>query len=98
MEYSRPALGRVVDRRTRGAMHRQIKSQLTQQIRSGALAGGTRLPTVRGLAAELGVNRNTVQKVYASLDRAGLISTKVGLGTFVVSRQLEPVSQLVMET
>jgi DNA-binding transcriptional regulator YhcF (GntR family) len=39
-----------------------------------------------------------VQKVYASLDRAGLISTKVGLGTFVVHRQVEPVSPLVMET
>jgi GntR family transcriptional regulator len=56
------------------------------------------LPTVRGLAKELAVNRNTVQKVYAALERAGLLVTRVGSGSYVASGKVEPVVQLASAT
>ena len=64
-----------------------IYAQLEQTIRfaivTGKLRAGERLPTVRQLAVELSVNANTVAKVYAELERAGVLETKRGIGTFV---------------
>jgi GntR family transcriptional regulator len=66
-----------------------IYAQIARQVRSGiasaALAPGERLPSVRRLARELVVNPNTVQKAYAELERAGLVRTKRGTGTFVAT-------------
>ena len=66
-------------------MHLQLKAQITLQVRSGALPAGTRLPAVRKLADALGINRNTVLKVYAALEQAGLVVSRVGSGTFVAA-------------
>ena len=74
-------------------LHQQAKAHIGLQIRSGALAGGARLPPLRQLAQELGVNRNTIQKVYAGLERAGLVVTRVGAGTFVAFGRHEPAVQ-----
>ncbi|HEU5299669.1 MAG TPA: GntR family transcriptional regulator [bacterium] len=62
---------------------RQIAEQLVALIRSGSLAPGDRLPPVRVLAGFLRVNRNTVAKVYAQLERDGWLATTRGRGTFV---------------
>lgn len=72
-------------------LHLQLKSQIALQIRSGTVPTGTRLPTVRKLAEELGVNRNTVLKVYTGLEQAGLVVTRIGSGTFVAVAQVDPV-------
>lgn len=63
----------------------QIATQLRELIRAGRLRPGDRLPPVRVLAGFLRVNRNTVAKVYASLERSGVLSTTPGRGTFVTS-------------
>ncbi|MDQ7819258.1 MAG: GntR family transcriptional regulator [Armatimonadota bacterium] len=63
----------------------QLAEQLVAQIRSGRLQAGQRLPPVRALAGFLRVNRNTVAKVYAALERAGYLLTTPGRGTFVTT-------------
>jgi len=64
-----------------------IYAQLEQTIRfaiaTGKLRPGEQLPTVRQLAVDLRVNANTVARVYAELERGGLVETKRGVGTFV---------------
>src|SRR3954469_12408670 len=64
-----------------------IYAQLDRGIRAAIAAGrlkvGDRLPTVRQLAVDLRINANTVAKVYAELERAGVLATQRGIGTFV---------------
>ena len=61
--------------------------QLVDQVRTAAAAGAVRagdaLPTIRALAEQLRVNRNTVAKAYAELESQGVIETAVGRGSFV---------------
>jgi GntR family transcriptional regulator len=68
-----------------------LYAQLTRAIRfaiaTGRLRVGEQLPTVRQLAVELRVNANTVAKVYAELERTGILETRRGVGTFVSARQ-----------
>ncbi|HJW93942.1 MAG TPA: GntR family transcriptional regulator [Thermoanaerobaculia bacterium] len=68
------------------SIHLQVGEQLRHQIEDGTLAPGSRLPTVRDLAAELGINYNTVRNVYTELERDGYISSEQGRGTFVKQR------------
>jgi GntR family transcriptional regulator len=58
-------------------------------IATGQLAIGEQLPTVRQLAVELRINANTVAKVYAELERTGIVETRRGVGTFVKARHFE---------
>ena len=62
---------------------KQIAEQLMTLLRSGRLRAGQRLPPVRVLAGFLRVNRNTVGKVYAALERSGYLLTTPGRGTYV---------------
>lgn len=64
-------------------IYRQIYDQVRQAIAGGTLLPGDRLPSVRDLAIELAVNPNTVAKAYQELERAGVIETPRGRGTFV---------------
>ena len=65
---------------------RPIYIQLVEQIQlyivSGKFPGGSRLPSVRELAAEAGVNPNTMQKAFAELARDGLVMTNRTAGRF----------------
>ena len=61
----------------------QLKNRFIYLITSGFYLPGDQLPTVRGLAAEVEVNYNTVSKVYQSLEEDGYIVSKRGRGTFV---------------
>ncbi len=61
----------------------QLKNRFIYLITSGYYKTEDQLPTVRGLAAEIGVNYNTVSKVYVSLEEDGYIVTKRRLGAFV---------------
>jgi GntR family transcriptional regulator len=67
-------------------IYRQIADQVSDQIASGRLRLGDRLPSVRELAQALPANQNTVLKAYELLERDGLISRRHGDGTFVTSR------------
>jgi DNA-binding transcriptional regulator YhcF (GntR family) len=61
----------------------QLVWKLRSLIESGALEPGDRLPSVRTLAEAAGVNVNTARAVYGRLERAGLIRSEHGRGTFV---------------
>ncbi|QSB15398.1 GntR family transcriptional regulator [Natronosporangium hydrolyticum] len=65
--------------------YEQLRSQLAQQIADRSLAVGTRLPTVRRLAADLGLAVNTVARSYRELEEAGLVQTRGRNGTFVAA-------------
>ena len=61
----------------------QIEKQVAMLCASGKLKAGERLPSVRELARELGVNQNTVLRVYERLVRDELLEMRHGQGTFV---------------
>lgn len=63
----------------------QLASAVADEIRSGRLRPGDALPGTRELAAQLGVNRNTIVAGYGELAAEGLVSTRVGGGTFVTA-------------
>src|SRR5207253_5476182 len=73
----------ALDRSSGLPLYRQICQRLREAILSGELAEGTRLPTERALASELGVNRTTVMNAYNELASEGLIEGHVGRGTLV---------------
>ena len=58
----------------------QVRGQLAQQISDGSLPVGTKLPTVRSLAAELGLAANTVARAYRELEAASLLETRCRAG------------------
>jgi len=67
-------------------VYRQIAERIRDDIASGRLAEGDQLPTIRALAQELRVNRDTVALAYEELAAAGLVEATVGRGSFVRSR------------
>jgi len=69
-------------------LYAQLARAIRFAIATGRLRVGEQLPTVRQLAVELRVNANTVAKVYAELERSGLLETRRGVGTFVSARHL----------
>jgi GntR family transcriptional regulator len=64
-------------------IYAQLERSIRAAIASAKLKTGDKLPTVRQLAVDLRVNANTVAKVYAELERAGVVATQRGIGTFV---------------
>lgn len=61
----------------------QLRTQIIEAVRAGRLLAGIRLPTVRELAAELGLAVNTVARAYRELETAGIVETKGRFGTFI---------------
>lgn len=66
----------------------QVRSQLADRIRNGELVIGSRLPTVRQLAGDLGLAVNTVARAYRELEQAGLVQSRGRAGTFVATNDL----------
>ncbi|HBX78952.1 MAG TPA: GntR family transcriptional regulator [Acidimicrobiaceae bacterium] len=66
----------------------QLRNQLDEQIRQGFLAAGHQLPTVRQLAADLGLAKNTVVRAYRALERDGLVIGDRRRGTLILERQM----------
>ena len=64
-------------------LYQQIVEQVRGMIALGALKAGDRLPTVRDLAVQARVNRNTAARAIQQLEREGVVRTRVGQGTFV---------------
>jgi GntR family transcriptional regulator len=61
----------------------QVVDQIKAAAASGALRTGESLPSIRPLAEELRINRNTIAKAYAELENQGIIETVAGKGCFV---------------
>ena len=72
-----------IDPRDRTPIYAQLDRALRAAIATGRLGPGDQLPTVRQLAVDLSVNANTVARVYAELERGGILETRRGVGTFV---------------
>jgi GntR family transcriptional regulator len=72
-----------IDPRDATPIYAQLERGLRAAIATGRLGPGDQLPTVRELAVELRVNGNTVARVYTDLERAGVIETKRGVGSFI---------------
>ncbi|MER7998872.1 MULTISPECIES: GntR family transcriptional regulator [unclassified Streptomyces] len=75
----------VIDPAVPTAPYEQLRSQISTQARKGALPVGYKLPTVRGLAEELGLAANTVAKAYRALETDGVIETRGRNGTFIAA-------------
>src|SRR5215211_806208 len=73
----------AVDAKDPTPIYAQLDRGLRAAIATGRLKLGDQLPTVRQLAVELSVNANTVARVYLELERAGVIETRRGVGSFV---------------
>jgi DNA-binding transcriptional MocR family regulator len=65
--------------------YEQIRAQVAELVRTGRMPAGERLPTVRRLAADLGLAANTVARAYRELERDGLVATRGRNGTVVAS-------------
>ena len=64
-------------------IYAQLERGLRAGIATGRLQPGDQLPTVRQLAVDLRINANTVARVYAELERAGVLETRRGVGSFI---------------
>jgi GntR family transcriptional regulator len=68
-------------------LYAQLERAIRSAIATGRLRLGDKLPTVRQLAVDLRINANTVAKVYGELERAGVLDTQRGVGTFVQAKK-----------
>ena len=75
----------TIDPRDPTPIYAQLERALRAAIATGKLAPGDQLPTVRQLSVELQINANTVARVYTALERAGVIETKRGVGSFIAA-------------
>jgi GntR family transcriptional regulator len=76
----------VVDEGDGRPIYRQVAEEIRALIARGELREGAMLPPVRQVAADLGVNLNTVATAYRELQREGLITVRHGAGATVASR------------
>lgn len=81
----------VVDVMSRVPVYEQIIKQVEEQVLTGILKEGDKLPSVRSLSAKLSINPNTIQKAYTELDRRQLIITVSGKGSFISEKAIEVV-------
>ncbi|MFN2576573.1 MAG: GntR family transcriptional regulator [Pyrinomonadaceae bacterium] len=82
-----------VDAKHPTPLYHQLDQSIRFAIATGKLGIGDQLPTVRQLAVDLRINANTVAKVYAELERSGVVETRRGVGTFVSARPNEVASR-----
>jgi GntR family transcriptional regulator len=75
----------AIDPTDRLPLYAQLDRSIRSAITTGRLRAGQRLPTLRQLALALGINANTVARVYLELDRDGIVETRRGVGTFVTT-------------
>ena len=78
-----------IDSQDATPIYAQLERGLRAAIATGRMQPGDQLPTVRQLAVELRVNANTVARVYAELERAGVIETRRGVGSFISATPAE---------
>jgi GntR family transcriptional regulator len=72
-----------VDSSSPTPIYAQLDRAIRAAIATGQIRPGAKLPTVRQMAVDLAVNANTVARVYAQLERDGILETQRGVGTFV---------------
>ncbi|WP_433659289.1 GntR family transcriptional regulator [Nocardia sp. CA-128927] len=65
--------------------YEQLRMGIIAKVRSGELTAGTKIPTVRALAAQLGLAPNTVARAYRELEADGVVETRGRQGSFIAS-------------
>lgn len=65
--------------------YEQLRLAVLARVRSGELAAGTKIPTVRALAKQLNLAPNTVARAYRELEQDGVVQTRGRLGSFIAS-------------
>ena len=88
VQYGNPIMFHI-DPKHPTPLYHQLERSIKFAIATGKLRIGDQLPTVRQLAVDLKINANTVAKVYAGLERASVLQTRRGVGTFVQERPSE---------
>ena len=73
----------TINFQSRTPVYQQLYDDVIRLVSIGVLQGDSKLPTVRNLATELGINPNTVQKAYKMLETDGYIYSAVGKGSFI---------------
>ena len=73
----------AIDKNVPIPAYQQVVDGISVAVERGDVARGARLPSVRMLAVDLGLNVNTVARAYRDLERAGVVNTMPGMGTFV---------------
>lgn len=77
---------------------RQICEHIRRAVAAGVYRAGEPVPSLRGMAQELGVNPNTVQRAYEALEREGLLEPRKGVGMFVTPTGARSAAEVVMVT
>ena len=75
-----------LDRASKKPLYQQLQALIRSRIEDGGFTESTKLPASRALAAQLGINRNTVTNAYEELTKTGHVRSHVGQGTFVSER------------
>ncbi|HTQ35848.1 MAG TPA: GntR family transcriptional regulator [Steroidobacteraceae bacterium] len=70
-------------------IYEQMVNTIIAAIEANQLGSGDRLPSIRGLSAQLGINPNTTARVYRELELRGFIESKTGSGCYVLPRSGE---------
>lgn len=79
----------LIDNKSGAPIYDQIYTQIKSQIISGALAENDLLPSIRGLARDLGISFITTKRAYEELERDGFLYTVPGKGSFVAPKNVE---------
>ena len=74
-----------MDFRKQKPIYLQIADRLAEQILSGQMDGDERVPSVRDVATQMGVNPNTVMRTFEYLQNSGIIYTRRGMGYYTVA-------------
>lgn len=80
---------------SRAPIYEQIVQEFIKLASSGVMKSGDRLPPVRALATELGINPNTVAKAYKELESNGYIYSIVGKGSFFTDKLVNSAQKLI---
>ncbi len=75
----------TIDAASPHAPYEQLRREVLEAVRSGALIAGAKLPTVRHLAEELGIAPNTVARTYRELEHDGVIETRGRNGSYIAA-------------
>lgn len=83
----------TIDERDRRPIYQQVADEIKALIAAGELPEGSSLPPVRQVAADLGVNLNTIAFAYRQLQKEGLVKIRHGAGAVVASRLLNETTE-----